>query len=334
MRKFVLFFALMASFTLTSLAQISSSVVVFSQEGEKFYLIVDGIRQNETPQTNVKVTGLSAPNYLFKVIFENESIPSIDQNVMTKDVDNIYQDITYVVKKNNKGVYVMRVNSFAAAQGNIAPEPNQYAAPLNVTATAPTGTVQTQTQTVTTTVDQNAGVTPNGASMNLNVVDPATGDNVNLNMNVNMNVTGAQTQTSMTTTTVTTTTTTNVVDNGTVVVAPAQPDHYIMQGYNGPIGCPWPMNESDFAAAQQTINSKSFESDKLTIAKQVLGSNCMTSDQVKWVMTTFSFEDSKLDFAKFAYGHVYDPGNYYRVNDAFTFSSSIDELNEYITGRH
>lgn len=331
MKKFVLFFALIATMSFSALAQIASSVVVFSQEGEKFNVIVDGIRQNDTPQTNVKVTGLTAPNYLFKVIFEDQSLPSIDQNVMTRDVDNIPQDITYVIKKNNKGVYVMRVNSFAAATGNVTAEPNQYAAPIMVVNTNTGGAVQTQT--VTTTVDQNVNANPNGASMNVSVVDPATGENVNLNMNVNMNVTGAQTQTSMTTTTVTTTTTTNVVDNGNVVVVD-QPDHYVMQGYSGPIGCPWPMNESDFAAAQQTINSKSFESDKLTIAKQVLGSNCMTSDQVKWVMSTFSFEDSKLDFAKFAYGHVYDPGNYYRVNDAFTFSSSIDELNEYITGRH
>lgn len=329
MKKFLLFFALVASMSLGALAQITSSVVVFSQEGEKFYVVVNGVRQNDAPQTNVKVTGLSAPNYLFKVIFENETLPSIDQNIMTKDVDNIYQDMTYVVKKNNKGAYVMRMNSFAAATGVMTADPNQYAAPLTLQNTTTGGTIQTQT--VTTTVDQNVNANPNGASMNVNVVDPETGENVNMNMSVNMNVTGAQTQSSMTTTTVTTTT--NVVSSDQVIVNQAQPDHYIMQGYNGPIGCPWPMNEADFAGAQQTINSKSFESDKLTIAKQVLGSNCMTSDQVKWVMTTFSFEDSKIDFAKFAYGHVYDPGNYYKVNDAFTFSSSIDELNQYITGR-
>lgn len=327
MKKFIVLLSATVMLSLQSFAQITSSVVVFSQNGEKFHVIVDGIRQNDTPQTNVKVTGLSNPNYLFKVIFEDQSIPALDKNVMTKDVDNIYQDMTYVIKKNNKGNYVMNINSFAAATGVVTTETAQYSAPLNVVeTTGSTGTVQTQT--TTTTIDQTGYVDPNGASVNVNVVDPATGENVNMSMNVNMNVTGVQTQTSSTT--VTTTTTTNVVTNEPVVVTQ---DHYIMQGYNGPIGCPWPMNDVDFVSAQQSINSKSFESDKLTIAKQVLGSNCMTCEQIKWVMTTFSFEDSKLDFAKYAYGYVYDPGNFYKVNDAFSFSSSIDELNNYINGR-
>ena len=47
----------------------------------------------------------------------------------------------------------------------------------------------------------------------------------------------------------------------------------------------------------------------------------------------FSFEDSKLDFAKYAYERTYDIDNYYKVNDAFTFESSVDELNEYIQAR-
>ena len=317
-----------------SFAQVSSSVVVFTQEGERFYVIVNGIRQNDTPQTNVRVTGLTSPNYMFKVIFENQNLPAIDKNVMTKDADGIYQDINYIVKKDNKGVYVMRVNSFSPAAVTPPPaDPTQYVVPLTLTATAGTGTVQSQTQTVTTTVDQGVVATPGGASVNMNVVDPATGDNVNLNMSVNMNVGGpVTTQTSSTTVTTTTvTSSSNVQTNQPVVV---QQDHYVMQGYSGPIGCPWPMNDADYAAAQNTIKSKSFESDKLTIAKQVLGSNCMTCDQIKWIMQSFSFEDSKLEFAKYAYGYVYDPGNFFKLNDAFSFSSSVDELNEYINSRH
>ena len=47
----------------------------------------------------------------------------------------------------------------------------------------------------------------------------------------------------------------------------------------------------------------------------------------------FSFEDSKLDFAKYCYGYTYDLGNYYMVNDAFDFESTIEELNNYINQR-
>ena len=48
-------------------------------------------------------------------------------------------------------------------------------------------------------------------------------------------------------------------------------------------------------------------------------------------MNLFSFEDSKLQYAKYAYTYTFDLGNYYKVNDAFTFEMSIEELNEYIS---
>jgi hypothetical protein len=46
-------------------------------------------------------------------------------------------------------------------------------------------------------------------------------------------------------------------------------------------------------------------------------------------MGLFSFEASKLEIAKYAWHHVVDKGNYFTINDAFTFDSSVDELNEY-----
>ena len=47
-------------------------------------------------------------------------------------------------------------------------------------------------------------------------------------------------------------------------------------------------------------------------------------------MMAFDFEDTKLQFAKYAYGHTYDINNFYMVNDAFEFESSIEELNRAI----
>jgi hypothetical protein len=49
-------------------------------------------------------------------------------------------------------------------------------------------------------------------------------------------------------------------------------------------------------------------------------------------MLLFSFEDTRLEFAQYAYAYTLDLRNYYKLNDAFTFESSIDELNKYIQG--
>jgi hypothetical protein len=81
---------------------------------------------------------------------------------------------------------------------------------------------------------------------------------------------------------------------------------------------------------KKSVGSKTFEDSKLTVSKQVINNNCLLADQVREIMMLFTFEDSKLDFAKYAYGRTYDLGNYYKVNDAFTFESSIDDLNSYI----
>ena len=108
---------------------------------------------------------------------------------------------------------------------------------------------------------------------------------------------------------------------------------YVMPGYSGPTGCPWPMQPNDFAAAKNTISSKGFEDSKLTIAKQIISSNCLFASQVREVMALFDFEQTKLDFAKFAYNYTYDIGNYFKVNDAFDFESSIQDLNNYIAGQ-
>ncbi len=92
-----------------------------------------------------------------------------------------------------------------------------------------------------------------------------------------------------------------------------------------------PLSPGEFSELKRSIASKSFEDSKLTIAKQVVGNACLLSSQVKELMLLFSFEESRLELAKFAYGRTYDIGNYYKVNDAFTFESSIDELNQYIS---
>ena len=90
------------------------------------------------------------------------------------------------------------------------------------------------------------------------------------------------------------------------------------------------MSQNDFADFKSSVSSKSFEDSKLTIAKQALNNNCLLTSQVKEVMLLFTYEQSRLDFAKYAYSHTYDLGNYFKINDAFTFETSIDELNTYI----
>lgn len=158
-------------------------------------------------------------------------------------------------------------------------------------------------------------------------------------------LTSAPTTPFFTTTTSTTTTTTTTTTTGTTGLQTAKPapkpapkpetivEPYRLPGYTGPIGCAMPMSSSEFDDARKSVADKSFEETRLTLAKQIGRDRCFTTDQVKQMMGVFSFEESRLDFAKWAYERTHDKGNYYKVNDAFSFSSSIDELNEHIQSR-
>lgn len=90
------------------------------------------------------------------------------------------------------------------------------------------------------------------------------------------------------------------------------------------------LNANDFAALRATIQNQNFDDTRLTIAKQALQNRMLSANQVAELVSLFTFESNKLDFAKYAYQSTYDKDRYFIINNEFTFSSSIDDLNNYI----
>ncbi len=78
------------------------------------------------------------------------------------------------------------------------------------------------------------------------------------------------------------------------------------------------------------MQQSGFDSDRLILAKQAINGNGVYADQVLRMMQSLSFESSRLELAKFAYYQCIDPENYYVVNQGFSFSSSVNELNQAI----
>jgi hypothetical protein len=90
------------------------------------------------------------------------------------------------------------------------------------------------------------------------------------------------------------------------------------------------MTSNDFAQAKETLRREWFENTRLETAKQIIDQNYFTSQQVKEMVLLFTFENNRLDIAKYAYGKTVDKGNYFVMNDAFTFNSNKEKLSEYI----
>jgi hypothetical protein len=161
-----------------------------------------------------------------------------------------------------------------------------------------------------------------GVNMSINVNDPTNGGGgVNMSLNVNdggMNSNVRQTTTTTTTSSYSTTSTTG----GTYNDAPPPPAR---------TGCSYPMDMSTFSSAKKAVKDASFEDTKLSTAKSILGSNCVSTDQVIEICKLFGFEESKLDFAKFAYAKTTDKNNYFKVGSVFSFDASKTDLNEFIS---
>lgn len=99
-----------------------------------------------------------------------------------------------------------------------------------------------------------------------------------------------------------------------------------------PIFSAGPMAMDNFAFQQllQTMQAASFENTRLNIFRQALSMNYFTSSQVRLLMDVFTFESYKIEVAKLAYNRTVDPSNYFLINNGFTFSSSVNQLNRYL----
>ncbi len=86
------------------------------------------------------------------------------------------------------------------------------------------------------------------------------------------------------------------------------------------------MDNDRFYGSLNILRSSSFDSDRLILAKNIASNNGLSSWQIREMLMVFSFESSRVEFAKYAYSSCVDPENYYQIQDAFQFSSSISEI--------
>lgn len=333
-------------------AQETANLVIFSEQGEPFFAYINSVKQNPKASPNVKITDLPSEFVRVRIEFEDDELQIIDKNFMVQ----FGHELTARISKNRKGEYVLRPFSEPVPITTAPMEDDQpviiyHSEPVEATAVEqPRQTervqepVSKEVHVLETTIEDDSHqddsvemrVEGMGIKMDVSISDPN----------------GVETRSSNITTTTTTTTTTSP-DRAVRPERSRRPEHRpkpvreeyepvveevihepLVPGYNGPIGCEsYMMSDQQFAQATKSISNKSFEDDKMMLAKQISANQCLTTAQVSEIMALFTFEETKLSWAKHAYGRTYDIGNYWMLNDGFTFSSSIDELNTFIESK-
>ncbi|MEO0556533.1 MAG: DUF4476 domain-containing protein [Bacteroidota bacterium] len=201
--------------------------------------------------------------------------------------------MTSIIKKNKKGRYIFR----AVSSVPLATETQT----VRVAEVRQTNGASTQTNTSTIQATTSTNSTSNSANVGVNI--SANDTSLNLNVNISDQFTEIEEQPAQT------------YENAPT--QPATPD------------CT-KMSSDGFNRASSSIKNKSFSDEKMTVFKQIARTHCMSVNQIKRFMGLFTYEEGKLGVAKLAYANCTNRENYYELNDALTYSESVEELNEFL----
>jgi hypothetical protein len=95
---------------------------------------------------------------------------------------------------------------------------------------------------------------------------------------------------------------------------------------NSPAGSYRVLAPQDVDALIQAVKQRPFEATRLSMAKEALSENALYALDLQRLLRSFNFEASRVELATFAYSHVADRQNFYRVYEAFEFDSSVQEV--------
>lgn len=100
----------------------------------------------------------------------------------------------------------------------------------------------------------------------------------------------------------------------------------------GQTPCTQPLDAKEFNKQFDVLNRIQNDKDRLVVAKALLQSHCLNSNQAKLICMIFNNENPRLNFAIRAYNNITDKDEFYEVLDAFKLYSSVFKLYDVMHG--
>lgn len=298
------------------------NIVLFSEDGLQFDAYVNAIKQNESPAANIRISDLPSPNAQIKIVFSNGEHPDLSKKVYLQTPNT---EVTFNIKNTKKGMKLRYFGEVPLAQAPAMEDEVVYSTSpreevtqrIEVEAKPVETVTETTTTTVTTeTIGVNSDTQISDDGENVSIDINMGGIGFNMDVNVDDAMTGEVTQTTTTTTSTSTTTSSelSIAEDYYEEEVPA-------------------CAEANVSALKTAMEAESFADDKMDVAKLALRNSCVWTAQVIELAELFDFEDDRLAFAKYAYDRCFDQSEFYQVNSIFDFSSTKEELNEYIMNK-
>jgi hypothetical protein len=299
MKHYLYLFISILFLSSSSFANVNNDLVVFCNDGERFTLILNGQRYNETPATTVKATSLNLKTYQVRIIFENKKKKDLNTNVYFYKTN---KECVFGLNNKGKNKYTMDYVS----DKDIIEVPVEEK-PVTSNNTYQTNSTPVYTPTTTSPTKENNSLavsTPLGKiGVNENGGVSLGGNLGNVNLNKNDKSGNLS------------------IGKGTDAIVL----HKVAKA-----GCSSPMTPLDFEALQKKIAKQTTDTTNLETAKALLDGSCLKTSQVKEVMQTLKHDETKLDYAKHAYSHTSDLNNYYQLKSELVADSKKEELQKFI----
>ena len=90
------------------------------------------------------------------------------------------------------------------------------------------------------------------------------------------------------------------------------------------------LTDAKTANLKKKVADKKADTEKMNILKDGLKNERYTTDQVAQIMDWFSFESTKVDFAKWAYPNTVDKENFSTLESKLTYKNYEDDLDQFI----
>lgn len=110
--------------------------------------------------------------------------------------------------------------------------------------------------------------------------------------------------------------------------------------YNFPFGNGIPgysngnlLDDTSLQSLISTMKKQIFEDKMLETAKTALKNRTMQTNQVHQLLEQFTFEQNKLELAKYCYDKTTDQQNYYILYNDFVFNNYSSQLDKYINSK-
>ena len=164
MKHFILSTLLVFLISNTIYAQ--SNLVVYSNDGVKFTLEVNGVQQNSEPSTNVKVEGITQEYISTRILFAEGNIPHLKKSFPLTPNNEVSAQII----QNKKGQWKLRYMGETPISSSAAPS-NQSVIRYGEepVSDSQNSAENTSSSTTTTTTTISSGNSPETESVNMNV---------------------------------------------------------------------------------------------------------------------------------------------------------------------